>query len=264
MNRLRFAMRLPTTGVLCLALIGGQAGCVSSKYTSMPATAGVPHRLAHDLGGSPVNGRLDSVIVHQGQGSWKKAAYWDELIVTLRNDSAQPVTLTAASIVDFAGQASSAGADPWQLEKESRAREKSYAKAGVDFAMNTLFYSAVAAGGVSTGMVIGAAATSTWGGLAAGAAAGLVAVPLAVGVVYYTNQKHKRAIEQEFSRRRLAFPVTLLPGQEVSGSLFFPFAVSPRELHLTGKAGDSALTAVYTLHPHLEGLHRKAAPRPRK
>lgn len=179
--------------------------------------------------------------------------------MTLRNDSGQPITLTTANLVDFAGHPSPAGSDPWQLEKDSRTREQNYTRAGVDFALNTLFYSAVAAGGIGTGMMLGAAATSTWSGWAAGAAVGLAAVPITVGVVYYSNQKHRRGIEQEFSRRRLPLPLTLGPGQETSGSLFFPFTVSPRELQLAGQSGDSPITATYTLHPLLDGLHRKAA-----
>ena len=46
-------------------------------------------------GDARIAASLDWVIVRDGPGTWAKNADWDEYLVTLRNDSAEPVTVTA-------------------------------------------------------------------------------------------------------------------------------------------------------------------------
>ena len=78
-------------------------GCVTKKYQAASAVGAVPLHMDFDLGGEPVNTRLDSVIVYQGPGTWKRAAYWDEFQVTLVNKSDKEITVTAINLVDYAG-----------------------------------------------------------------------------------------------------------------------------------------------------------------
>lgn len=233
-------------------------GCVSSKYQAASALGAQPQRMDFDLAGGPVKSRLDAVIIYQGPGSWKKAAYWDELLITFTNDAHEPVTLTAASLVDYAGATVPAGADPWQLEKASRAQRDRYTQAGVSFALNTLGYAALTYGAAGAGMLVGAAMTNTWGGLAAGATVGLVAVPVTAIVIYANNQKHRHQIEGEFSRRRLVMPLALAPGETRQGSLFFPMTVGPRSLRLEWTGGTARRLSDLPL-PMLAGLHLKAS-----
>lgn len=241
---------------MLLPCVLGLTGCVSDKYQAASALGAQPLRLDAGLGGAPVSTVLNSVIVYQGPGSWKKSAYWDEIIVTLTNGSDSSVTVTAASLVDYAGTLVPTGTDPWQLEKASQVQRDRYTKAGVSFALNTLGYAALTYGAVGAGMMVGAAITSTWGGLAAGATVGLAAVPVTAIVVYANNQKHKHQIEAEFTRRRVALPREFASGEACTGSLFFPMTFGPQSLQLEWIKGRERGTAVLPL-PMLAGMHRK-------
>lgn len=249
----RFASRV--TVLLGVALLS--AGCVSNKYQAASALGAEPQRMDLDLGDAPVKSRLDAIIIYQGPGSWKKSAYWDEFLVTFTNASPETVTLASASLVDYSGVLVPAGTDPWQLEKASRAQRDRYTDAGVSFALNTLGYAALTYGAAGAGMLVGAAMTNTWGGLAAGATIGLVAVPVTALAVYANNQKHRHQIEGEFSRRRLALPLALAPGETRKGSLFFPMTVGPRSLRLEWTEGAVRRPCDLPL-PMLAGMHLKA------
>ena len=240
---------------LLLPCLLGLTGCVSNKYKAASALGAQPLRIDAALGGAPVGTVLNSVIVYQGPGSWKKSAYWDEFIVTLANHSAAGVTVTAASLVDYAGTIVPTGTDPWLLEKASQVQRDRYTKAGVSFALNTLGYAALTYGAVGAGMMVGATVTSTWGGLAAGATVGLVAVPVTAVVVYANNQKHKHQIEAEFTRRRVSLPLEIAAGETRTGSFFFPMTVSPQSLRLEWLKGGERSAIVLPL-PMLAGLHR--------
>jgi len=104
-------------------------------------------------------------------------------------------------------------------------------------------------------MMVGASITSTWGGLAAGATVGLVAVPVTAIVVYANNQKHKHQIEAEFARRRAVLPLELSAGEARTGSFFFPMTVSPQALRLEWTKGGERGAVVLPL-PMLAGMHR--------
>ena len=240
---------------LLLPCLLGLTGCVSNKYKAASALGAQPLRIDAALGGAPVGTVLNSVIVYQGPGSWKKSAYWDEFVVTLANHSATGVTVTAARLVDYAGTIVPTGTDPWLLEKASQVQRDRYTKAGVSFALNTLGYAALTYGAVGAGMMVGATVTSTWGGLAAGATVGLVAVPVTAVVVYANNQKHKHQIEAEFTRRRVALPLEIAAGETRTGSFFFPLTVSPQSLRLEWLKGGERSAIVLPL-PMLAGLHR--------
>jgi hypothetical protein len=255
--------RVPRLGsIAAVFLLNGAllfSGCISNKYQAASALDARPQRMDIDLGGGPgLKTRLDTVIIYQGPGSWKKAAFWDEFVLTIANESSEAITLTSASLVDYAGTDVPAGSDPWQLERASQAQRDRYARAGVSFALNTLGYAAFTTGAVSAGVMVGAATTGTWGGVAAGATVGLVAVPVTAIVIYANNQKHKQEIEGEFNRRRLALPLRLLPGANLAGSLFFPMTVSPQSLRLAWARGGVHGIITLTL-PMLAGMHRKEA-----
>ena len=230
-------------------------GCVSSKYQAASALGAQPQRMDINLGGEPVKSRLDAVIIYQGPGSWKKSAYWDEFLVTFTNGADEKITLTAASLVDYAGAHVPAGTDPWQLEKASQAQRDRYTRAGVNFALNTLGYAAFTYGAVGTGVFVGAT-LSGWSGMEAGAVVGLAALPVAAVAVYANNQNHKHEIEREFNRRRVALPLSLPPGASHAGSLFFAMTVSPQALRLEWTKGTEHGVSLLPL-PMLAGMHQK-------
>lgn len=232
-------------------------GCVSNKYQAASAVGATPLRMDISLGGEPMTTHLDAIIVYQGPGSWKKAAYWDEWLVTFSNPSDTEIVLTATRLLDFSGAEVPAGADPWQLEKASLAQRDRYTRAGVSFALNTLGYAALTYGTVGVGAMTGAYLTSSWGGVTAGATVGLIAVPVTAILIYADNQKHKHAIEGEFNRRRLTLPLSLPARESRSGSLFFPMTVGPQSLRLEWMRGTQRGLITLPL-PMLTGMHRKA------
>jgi hypothetical protein len=233
-------------------------GCVSNKYKAASALGSQPQRIDMPLGGDAVGATLNAVVVYKGPGSWKQEAYWDELLVTLHNRTARDLTITGAAVADRHGARMAAGSDPWALEKASVDQRKRYQSAGVSFALNTVGYAALTYGAVGAGAIVGAALTSSWAGLGAGATVGLAAVPVTAIVVYAKNQKNKHAIEAEFARRRLAFPLVLKPGESRTGSLFFPMSVSPAKLSLDLLADGATSTIDYPT-PMLAGLHEPAS-----
>lgn len=245
---------------LLLGLIG--TGCTATKYKKIPAKSTVPPPVPINavLGREPVAVTLHSVIIYKGPGSWKQEAYWDEYAFTLRNDTAETVTIDSTRLLDFAGAPRAAGVNPWALEAESKSLEKQYLESGIAFAR----YAGPVA--VLGAVAVGAALTSVVGGgagLAVAAVASEVLIPVYLVTVISLNTSRKHAIEHEFHQRRLLFPLVLKPGQERSGSLFFPMLPSPQALELawhgpTGVGNDIARLPL----PMLEGLHLEPAKKP--
>jgi hypothetical protein len=65
-------------------------------------------------------------------------------------------------------------------------------------------------------------------------------------------------VQQEFTRRRLALPRTLGPGETVTGSLFFPMTPGPQRLILKTQSGEGPRELTLELKP-LADLHLKPA-----
>ena len=266
---------LPNRPAWCTAAILAAtlalSGCVSTKYKM--ARENTPPAMLLNLAAAqpPLEVALNMVIIYQSPGSWKRAAFWDEYVVTIANQGDQPLTIGSAALTDSADISHAPGANPWALEKESKTLEQKYRDAGVAFARNA------GAGLVIVGAAAGvgaATATTTVGGSifaggALGGGAGVAAIGTAIvatGVVvpvYFLvvasfNSDNKAAIVAEFNRRRLALPLTLAPGETRIGSLFFPMVANPRSLGLrwsSGTTGDGLLLPLDSLH----GLHVTAA-----
>ena len=149
---------LPFAVLLSAALLF--TGCVSSKYRAASALGAQPRWMNVNLEGAPLKIRLDTVIIYQGPGSWKKSAYWDEFLITFTNDSGAAITLTSAGLIDYFSTVMPAGSDPWQLEKASQLQRDRYLKAGVNFALHTLGYVVATYSAAGAGLMIGAALTN--------------------------------------------------------------------------------------------------------
>lgn len=251
----------------------GFTGCVSSKYRAVEGEkqpvslnlVSVPAAESVALSAPTVDAMVNTVIVLQGPGSWKRNAYWDEYVISLTNRGGAPLTIESAALSDFQGQTVSPGRDPWLLERQSRDYEARIVSTAGD--VLKIGGGVFLAGG--TGIAAGTAvalATGT-GGWAAMGMLGLgfvAAIPVyAVGTVY-RNVSNKHKIEEEFARRSLALPLTLPPGQLTQGSLFFRVSPGPRRLALRVRSDDGARhDAVIELAP-LAGLHLKPAPSPKR
>ncbi|MDP9010516.1 MAG: DUF1573 domain-containing protein [Pseudomonadota bacterium] len=200
-----------------------------------------------------LNANLTSVITDGGPGSWKREAFWDEYIVTLRNSGDRPLQIVSVRLVDFTRTPLPPGEDPWALERESKTLERKYRDAGVAFARVASPRILVAS---AEPVVV---ANAGIGAAGAAAAATLTAVALPVyGLATWGRNRHYRAlIKAEFDRRRLKLPLSLAPGETRTGSLFFPMVPNPCLLDLNwsdeSASGDSALPLDF-----LGGLHTKS------
>ena len=208
--------------------------------------------------GQFVQPTVHAVVVFGGPGSWKKEAYWDEYVVSIANHGATPVAIESVLLTGIAGASVSPHDNPWALEKVSRSAASRNFGMAKDVAVQL-------GGGLATVLgvgLIGAASVgggaTVLGGIAAGAAATgavVVTAPLVVGTSLYRNYSGRKEIEAEFTRRRLAPPITVPPGQRVQGSLFFPITPSPTRLSFLCRA-EQPLEVAIDLAP-LAGLHLK-------
>lgn len=243
------ALHAPVAVTTLLLLTLAQTGCVTTRKYRMTGEQATPaaglNYTAETTGLTLV---LASVIVHDGPGAWKQRARWDEYVVGLTNGGAVPLTVGSATLVDLLGAPQVPGMDPWKLEQLSETSWRKYNRVG-QFVLGV-------------GAYAGAVELSAIGyGLTGGVMSGvffimpvvLIADVVTVGVL---NHRNKAKVQREFDRRRLALPLTVAPGQSLTGSLFFPVAPGPQRLILKGKAGDAPVELVLELKP-LAGLHLK-------
>ncbi|MDP3071491.1 MAG: hypothetical protein Q8N18_14465 [Opitutaceae bacterium] len=273
----------------CLALLAATAllsGCVTRGYkladksvppavplnlTNAPpasVSAGPQSETAAESLAAPASAAsatpavtLSTVIVYHGPGSWKREAYWDEYVVSIRNPAAVPLVVTAARLHDGKNEPLPPGDHPWKLEKLSKTWWESNAlrQTGTYFAL-----------GVGTAAGFGAAWAAAWGtmwggtvsgGVATAGAVGtaaFVALPVLAGGTFYMNVRRKHQVEAEFTRRRLVLPLRLVPGQTVQGSLFFRVTPSPQRLVFSSHADDTPPRDTTIELLSLAGLHLKA------
>ncbi|HUJ42828.1 MAG TPA: hypothetical protein VLW52_04380 [Opitutaceae bacterium] len=251
---------LPTRAARCaaalLAAMLALSGCVSTKYKMARKDTPPPVLLNLVAAQPPVEAVLNTVIICQGPGSWKRQAFWDEYVITVHNQGAQPLTIASATLTDFAGVSQAPGIDPWALEKQSKTLEQKYRDAGVAFVRTAgpgVVILGAGVAGVGTVGIFSASAS----GIAAGT---LVALPVYYAAVWFINSENKAAVAAEFNRRRLSVPLTLAPGETRTGSLFFPMIPNPRSLSLRGSSGPADAAVVIPLET-LNGLHVKTPAR---
>lgn len=118
--------------IACVALC--MVGSVSSKYKFADKKTPPAQTLSVHFPPAPLDANLTSIITYGGPGSWKREAYWDEYVVSLHNTGEQPLQITSATLVDFAGASRSTGDDPRALERESKTLERKYRDSGIAFA----------------------------------------------------------------------------------------------------------------------------------
>ena len=206
---------------------------------------------------STVAATVHTVIVYQGPGSWKREAYWDEYVVSLVNRGETPLVISTAMLTSTRSDPVAPGDDPWKLDRLGKTWWQSNAsdqtKTMLLLGTGTVAGAGMVVAGALTGGFFSGMTTAGAAAVGVGAAA-VVALPVvAVGSVAM-NIRSKHRIEEEFTRRRLVLPLTLAPGQTVTGSLFFRITPAPLRLTLNGRAEDEArevsidLTRLSSLH----------------
>jgi hypothetical protein len=244
------------------ALLCGQLGCVANKYKLARKNTPPVQPLTVTFAPSPpLQASLVALVSYGGPGSWKRAALWDEYVVTLENRGDRPLIIASAALTDATGTPYAASSDLWALEKQSKKLEKEYRDRG------EAFLRTAGSGVLIVGVAAGAAsATAAAGSVAfiSPAAAGAFAATVIVLPVYYLsvagiNHHNKKAIVAEFNRRRLPLPLTLAPGESRTGSLFFPMVRSPGLLSLSWSNDTAGNTTTLPLE-FLKLLHVPPAP----
>ena len=241
------AGRLPLALLAPLLLL---TGCLSSKYKTAPKDTPPPVVMNLGVTQPPVAATVNTVIVYRGPGSWKKEAYWDEYVVTLANQGAEPLTIESVTLVDALDAAQTCGGDPWALEQQSRANLKKFEHTG----RKIMIGAGLTAGWVVAGELTAAAAMTGAGTAAAVGAAAFVALPIWAISSGVRTLVARGSIKDEFNRRRLGLPLTLRPGESRAGSLFFPISPGPQRLELHCRMNGEARVPVIDLAP-LSGLH---------
>ncbi len=200
---------------------------------------------------------LHTVIIYQGPGSWKREAYWDEYIVSLTNRGEAPLVISTATLASAHSEPVTPGEDPWKLDRAGKTWWQSNAadqtKTMLLLGTGTVAGAGVAVAGALSGGFFSGMTTAGAAAVGVGTAA-VVALPVvAVGSVAM-NIRSKHRIEEEFTRRRLVLPLSLAPGQTVTGSLFFRITPAPLRLTLNGRAENEAREVSIDLN-RISGLH---------
>jgi hypothetical protein len=244
--------RLLQRTVLAAWLIGALSGCVTRAYKLAPEAT--PPATMLNLRSAPdpasaAEATVNSVIVYQGPGSWKRYAYWDEYVVNIENRSAVPVTLTAVTLTGTKGETFSPGEDPWKLEKTTKSwwQSNGLRQTGIYLGLG----GAMAAGGIG---VLAAGVGEMSVGATAGAVGGagvalMAAAPIVAGGSVYMNLHRRHQVEAEFARRRMKLPLVLPAGSVANGSLFFRITPAPRRLTIAYSLAGRAQEAVVDLTP---------------
>jgi hypothetical protein len=231
------------------------SGCLSPKYKHADKKTLPIQPLNVKFPAAMLDASLYSEISFGAPGSWKREAFWDEYVITLHNDSDHPLNVSAATLSDYAGVARPPGTDPWRLERDSKNLEKRYRDGGVAFAR--MAAPRVIASTAEPTVAAGVVGSS---GAAVAATLTAVAIPIYGATILGINMHNRSAIKKEFDRRRLAFPLTLGPGESRTGSLFFPMTPNPQALAVEWSSSTGNDVTVLDLH-FLEGLHVEPGPK---
>lgn len=236
--------------VLSLGLICALTGCVTRGYKLAPDN--IPTATVLNLRSAPdpraaATVIVNSVIVHQGPGSWKRYAYWDEYVVRIESHSPVPITLTAATLTGANGEKVTPGDDPWKLEKTTKSwwQSNGLRQTGIYLGLG----GAMAAGGIGV-LAAGVgelSAGATAGAIGGASAAVVAAAPIVAGGSVYLNLHRKHQVEAEFARRRLVFPCPVAAGAVATGSLFLRITPAPSRLVLTFEVAGLAQETVVEL-----------------
>lgn len=241
--------------VVVAAIFVVLGGCGGTKLLKEPQPLAVQQALASGSD-AQVSATLDWVIVRDGPGTWAKNADWDEYLVTLRNDAAEPVTVTAITVTDSSVHRHSSIGSRKKLVKASKQTAKRYKGQGIEVKAGLGGGALVVAGGLSAGVGAGAGVAAMYGsGAAVGATAGaLVLAPVLVvgGVVRGVNNSK---VNETIEARQSQLPLQVAPGSAHAVDLFFPIAPSPLEVRIDYTDAGGAHSFVLDTREALEGLH---------
>ncbi len=251
-----------SNSLVFLIILSSLTSCVSAKYKMASEDTPPPVPLNMGAEAHSVNALINTVIIFGGPGSWKRDAYWDEYMMSITNNGEHPVTLTSATLIDFQGNPVVSWDNPWELQEQSKTWIENYDSGKTGVVLK------VGAASVMTGALVGGIALVSGGSAfvsgaavasAAAPVAALVALPIIGIVTIFANVDAKKKVESEFHRRCLVLPITIQPGQETQGSLFFRITPGPQRLLLLLTGVDPGFEVSVDLKP-LSDLHMDTKP----
>lgn len=236
------------------------AGCVATQYQhAAPTTPPAETLHLHGETAGPLLAEVESVIVYDGPGSWKRRAFWDEYVLTIANPGPVAVRLQALELSAGNGLPIPPGTDWEELERESSVWWQRNASPE-NFALGAGLTTAAAGGGVSA-LLLQVAVSFGSAPLLGVAVAGMAVSGGASFLLTRPSEEARLAITADFARRRLSLPQTLAPGDAVVGSAFFRVTPGPQRLVLRYEIHGRVERVVFDLAP-LAGLHLKNRPGP--
>jgi hypothetical protein len=236
-------------------------GCASSRLIKNP-----PPPTETDVGwaaSGPDGITLDvhQLIFRDSGGSWVKKANWDEYVLTVKNDSQDPMEIQSIYLYsDKLPAPVESSTSREQLDERSHAALRAFKDVGIVAGVGIVAPSAMIVGAIGTGGGILSASS----GAMAVAAVGIVAIPVGLigGTVYIVNRhrrdkKDKLLIEQQLNERGYAVPLQIQAQTQVTKSAFFPITPAPNRLVLNYSSHGEVREISLEL-PELAGLHLKA------
>jgi hypothetical protein len=259
-----FRLPLLSLALALASLCAFLDGCASSRLlkNSQPPTE-------NDVGWTASGPEAVTLEVHQlifrnAAGSWLKNANWDEYVLTIKNDSQEPMQIQSFYLYsDKLPAPVESSTSREQLDARSRTALRALKDVGIVAGVGIVAPSAMIVGALGTGGGV----LSASGGAAAVAVVGIVAIPVGLvgGTVYVINRhrqdkKDKVLIDRQLNERGYAVPVQILAQTQVTKSAFFPITPAPNRLVLNYSIQGEVREISLGL-PELAGLHLKAPPK---
>jgi len=250
----------PVIGLLLLACV--LTGCGGTKVLKEPQPIQTTQSLA-TASDKRVNASLDWVIVRDGPGTWAKNADWDEYLMSVSNQSDNPIQIISLTVVDSLDIQIESQPGRKPLVKGSKKTAGRYKDSGIEVkagrGVGTLLVAgaAVTAVGVGVGIatmgpILGAASAGAGAGAAVG---GLLLLGPAIAIGGIVRGVNNSGVNKQIVARQTTLPLDIPAGEELGLDVFFPLAPSPQRVVLIYADATGEHSLVIDTREALDGLH---------
>ena len=250
------------TGLLFLLSLS-LTGCGGTKVLKDPEPLVLTESLA-SAKDENLQATLEWVIVRDGPGTWARNADWDEYLLTISNESTEPLRVTGLTVVDMQEIDVVPGTNRKELVKATKKALKRYKGSGVEVKAGRGTGTMIAAGVGATVVGVGVGAAAAMGsalgagagvGTAGAVAGGLLLIGPALAVGGVVRGMNNSAVSDEIEERQTLLPLTVEPGTQTQADVFFPISPSPQRVVLTYSDSSGEHRLVIDTSEVLKGLH---------